>query len=89
MTLASCPVDQRKGHLASKIYPQVLKKLGPNQGIMAGRITARLLEEDDFVLVHMLEHQGLDSRIEVLFGKMQPSGNLPLKFISIEENWGF
>ena len=59
MDVATCPVGQRKSILGARLRPIVAKIMGPSRFDMVDAIVCKLLQSDEFGLVHYIENSHL------------------------------
>ena len=54
--IVTCPLDERKSYLGTRLFPYVVKILGPARYNFTGLVVSRILEMDPVEIVRYLEH---------------------------------
>ena len=71
--VAACPVGQRKAFLGARLHPIVVKILGPSRFDMVNVVIGKLLELDEFGLVHHIDNpQSLPDLVQSIYQQLQP-----------------
>ena len=72
--VAACPVGQRKSFLSARLHPIVVKILGPSRFDMVDAVICKLLQLDEFGLVHHIDNPHLlPDLVQSVYQQLQPS----------------
>ena len=73
MDIAACPAGQRKSMLGARLRPIVARIMGPFRFDMVDAIVCKLLQSDEFGLIHYIENPDLlPDLVQSIYEQLQP-----------------
>lgn len=72
----TCPLDERRGYLGTRLFPYAVKILGPARYNYTGLVVSRILDMDPFEIVRYLEHPDrLPDLVQEVYDRLSSEGH--------------